>query len=268
MVDRHERHVPHQRQRLGRAHARRAASRRARGRRWRDRVDVRRRSTPASTSASATTGVSSSTWARLAISGTTPPIAGVQIDLAATPPTTARRCRRPRPPPPSRRTTSRCRGSTSRLGQVASPRPVARRGSTMVPPGIGASMAVEPLRVLGACRRRGPTSRARPRWSRRSSPCARRRARSRTAGTAPAPPSLVARTSSVRLLAPAAIASPGAGATQQAGADLAAVPLRVDRDGRDVAVVDREQQAGVADDGRADPGDQVDAAACAWPARS
>ena len=73
VVHRHERHVPHQGQRLGGADAdeQRADQTRAVG--GGDRVDVAVARTPASTSASAMTGVSSSTWARLAISGTTPP---------------------------------------------------------------------------------------------------------------------------------------------------------------------------------------------------
>ncbi len=37
---------------------------------------------PAPTTASATTGTASSTWARPAISGTTPPKLGVEFDLA------------------------------------------------------------------------------------------------------------------------------------------------------------------------------------------
>ena len=80
VVDGDERHVPGQRQRLGRGHADEQRADQAGAVGGGHRVDVAvpvaaevRSDRPASTKAWATTGTSRSTWARLAISGTTPP---------------------------------------------------------------------------------------------------------------------------------------------------------------------------------------------------
>ena len=71
-------------QRLGCRHADEQRADQARA----DRAGRRRRcgsrSTPASTIAAAMTGLSSSRWARLAISGTTPPYGRVEVDLRST----------------------------------------------------------------------------------------------------------------------------------------------------------------------------------------
>ena len=73
VVDADERHVPRQRQRLGRRHADQQGADQTRDRTVQATASMRRSSIPASTIARAITGLSASRWARLAISGTTPP---------------------------------------------------------------------------------------------------------------------------------------------------------------------------------------------------
>ena len=258
VVDGHERHVPHQREGLGRADADEQRADQARARRWRPRRRPRRRPRPASTSASATTGVSSSTWARLAISGTTPPKrAWRSIWLA----TTDDRTR------VARSTTAAAVSSH----EVSMPRMrSAMQSSSLVRPGQTQSPSIRPWSrgrrprcrqaagVLGAVDVGGPhhqgvlavlgvVALAHAGGHEAEAPVQR-------LGAVVADPHLEREV----------VAAPGdrrAGRDrQQPGGDAVPVPPGIDRDRGDVAVVEAAQHARVADDLVADPGDQVEPA--------
>ena len=179
--------------------------------------------------------------------------AGVQVDLARHHRRQHVVRRRPRPPPPSRRTTSRCRGSGSpALDRDVTLRRAVRDGACPAIAGLdGAARrsaypavvdVVGPhhqgvLVVLGvvalADAGRGEAERRYIAW---------------------APALRHAHLERELLRRPAATRLRRASCEQQPGADLAAVPGRVDGDGGDVAVVGDQHQPGVADDRRARPG--------------
>ena len=104
--------------------------------------------------------------------------AGVQVGSGWTPPSSGPSGRPRPPPPPSRRRTSRWQGLAT---PAAARAPGSRRRWCR-----GSRPRSRPAaRRSGRCRCRGPTSRGRPRWSRRSSSCGRRRSRIRSGGTWP-----------------------------------------------------------------------------------
>ena len=122
--------------------------------------------------------------------------AGVQLDLAGRPPTTARGGRRPPRPRRSRRTRSRCptpECRSPRRPQTPAGRPADQRagqvGVEALDPGRG-GRSTRARRDDGRSRpdrRRGPTSPWHPHRSRRSSCGGSQPARTRRPGTGPAP---------------------------------------------------------------------------------
>ena len=253
VVDGDERHVPRQRQRLGGATRRRAARPPARARRWRrprrPRSRRRRRAGPTARprrTPAATTGMMQVDVGAAGDLGHHAAVAGVQVDLAAH---DRRQHRRAAVDDGGGRLVARRLDAEDR---------VHRRSSVERLEDGGAGHARRPRSVEAvartpACRRRWPTSRWRLPWSRRSSPCGSRPARTRRRGRAPGRRRLLVRTSSVRFLAPA-LDRGGGERVQEPGAELVAVPRRVDGEGGDVAVVGHEHEPAVADDASSRPG--------------
>ena len=134
--------------------------------------------TPASASAWSTMEVISSTWARLASSGTTPPNAAWRSIWLATTDERTSRCRRRRPLR-SRRTTSRWPAGSAAHGSSARPPPssaIGARGSAPLPvrPPVAARRTLTSVDgTASAC----PPSMTRPTWEPSASATSRGRGR-------------------------------------------------------------------------------------------